>query len=58
MFVKKTVNDLRAIDEQQRAEAARITEKILDLQAERSDVVIEADSARTIADKLERLISA
>lgn len=54
---KQTVTDLRAIDEQQRAVAAGITDSIITLGTQRDAAVEEAQRARKIADKLDALLS-
>jgi hypothetical protein len=55
---RKSVADLQQIEEQQRAEAGRIAEKIGGLQSDHSAAVAESVRAGKIAGNIEKLISA
>ena len=54
---RKTVDDLRTINEQQTAEANKLTVRIGGLRAEQAAAVAEAERAESIASKIEKLIA-
>lgn len=55
---RKAVEDLRAIDEQQRLKVSKINDSIMKLQDERNSAVNEAERARAVADNISKLIAA